>query len=252
MNKNITLAIVLSNLIFYSGIFFIVHLFFIDDNSPKSLIAILLIVAGIIGSGIPDAMINIGFEQIKISLVRYDATIKYFMFVVFITFLDSYTIIVLAITGTLFIADLVILYFIFNNIYYKNITIEMFIERLKNFDTSQLDKIIKYLWINNFAIIFFMGIHLNFTETTIMLIICIIVHFFVSEIVIKDMKFERKINNWKIRILLWGIEICMLLLAYNDKNIAVYILFAEYYVLVTDLVMERKTSIYSKKQLNLE
>lgn len=64
MNKNITTVVLWANLLFYIGIFGSVYLFLIDDNTPMWMLTILCIVVGIIGSAIPDSMINVGIEEI--------------------------------------------------------------------------------------------------------------------------------------------------------------------------------------------
>lgn len=91
MNKNITVVVLLSNLLYYVGIFFAVYLFLVDDNTPRWLLVIACIILGIVGSAIPDAMINVGIEKISIKRVRIGLLLKYFNFLICFTFLNIMT-----------------------------------------------------------------------------------------------------------------------------------------------------------------
>lgn len=248
MGKNITVVILLSNLLFYIGIFGAVYLFLMDDNTPKWLLAILCVVVGIIGSAIPDAMINVGIEQINVNLVRISMLLKYFSFLICSTFLDIITIPVIIGISLLLVGDLVMESLLLREIFGKNISITAFMERSKKLDTSPLEGTIKYLVCNILAVILFLNIHENVIEGVAMLILCVGLHGYISENVIKKMKFSSPKSKWKIRSVLWGLEAIMLILAYFEKSMAVCTIFGSYYTVVTDLIMRRKTSIFASSK----
>lgn len=244
MKKNIAVVILLSNVIFYMGIFGAVCLFLVDDNTPKWLLAILCVVIGIIGSAIPDAMINVGIEQISIRLVRIGMLVKYFSFLICLTFLDIATIPTIIGTSLLFVGDLVVESLLLRGIFGKRISITAFMERSKKMDTSPLEGTINYLACNILAILLFLNIHENVIEGVAMLMLCVGLHGYISEKVITKMNFSFPKSKWKMRSVLWGLEAIMMIFAYFEKTMTVCIVFGSYYTIVTDLILQRKTSIF--------
>lgn len=245
MNRNITIIVLLSNLLFYIGIFCAV-LFLADDNSLKWLFVILCVVIGMIGSAIPKSMINAGIVGLNVNIVRMSILIKYFILIACVTlfdFAETATIIGICI---LFAADLFAGYLLLKSIYSKHITIKAYMESIKNYDTAPVNGIVKYLFFNILCILLFSCIHENIIEVTIMLIVCISVHLFASEKIIKKMSPESGLSRYKIRVVLWCFESIMIILAYFDFNMAVYIIFSVYYTIAADLLMQYKTSIFIK------
>lgn len=80
MHRKLGWIVGLAHALFYIGIGMMIYLYFIDNNSPLWFGSILLVIVGIIGSAIPDSMINIGIEGINIQAVRWTMTLKYIVF----------------------------------------------------------------------------------------------------------------------------------------------------------------------------
>lgn len=249
MNKNVAVIILVSNVIFYFGILGTVYLFLLDDNTIKWLIALSCIIIGIIGSAIPDAMINVGIEQISVRLVRIELLIKYFVFFSCFSFLDIATIPTMAGMSIFLIGDLFVEIPLLKKLYDQNISSSMLIEKLKKSDTSPVDGVIKYLICNILAILLFLNIHdTGFGISIILLIACICLHAYISEKLIKKIKLASIKSRWRIRMVLWGLEAILLVLASFGKNIAVCAVFGSYYMIVSDLIMQRNTSIFHKNE----
>lgn len=247
MNKNMAFIVLISNLLFYIGIFLSIYLFGIDDNTYKWLIAILCIVVGMIGSAIPDAMINLGIREISIGLVQSGLIIKYLIFFICFTFLSILTIQTIIGVSVLFAVDLLVEILLLKQIYGKHIEVQIFITKLRAFDTSPIDSVLKYFLFNILGILLFVNIHENLVECILMLIVCVFLHIYTSEKIIEKIDLEFAKNRWKIRGVLWCLEVIMLILAYFDKTMVVYAVFANYYTIATDLIMQRRTSIFHKK-----
>lgn len=243
MHNKLHLVYIVSNIIFYLGICIIIYLYLVDDNTPKWLGGEILIILGIIGSAIPDMMINVGISGISISLARYAVLIKYIIFCMVITLLNHYFKSVLIISMILFILDFIFEYVLVKQIKDSSISIEAFIEKVKNYDTSAFDKIAKYLVINIIGVLILTDIYENIFGFIIATIICIVIHLYTSEKIIIHIHNE---NLWKIRILLWVIEILSIAFGLLNYRIITCSLFGLYNMVIVDLLIPKKTSIIRK------
>lgn len=247
MNKNLAFIVLISNFLFYIGIFGVIYLFGAEDNTYKWLIAILCIVVGMVGSAIPDAMINLGMGEISLGLVRGSLIIKYVIFLICFTFLSILTIPTIMGILVLLIVDLLVEILLLKQIYNKHVTAQIFITKLRAFDTSAIDSVFKYFLFQIFGIFLFLNIHENFIECILMLIVCVLLHIYTSEKLLGKINFEITNTRWKIRCVLWCLEVLMLILAYFEKTLVVSAVFANYYTIATDLIMPRRTSLFHKK-----
>lgn len=244
MNNKLHSLYIISNIIFYIGIITIIYLYVIDDNTAKWLGAEVLVIFGILGSSISDMMINVGISGISLNLVRYTLLIKYIVFCIVVTLLDNYFKPIFIISMILFVLDFTFEYILIKQIKGTSTSIETFIEKVKQYDTLAVDRVIKYIAINTIGVLILANTYENIFGFIIAAIICIIIHLYTSEKIVTYIH-DKKL--WKIRFVLWSIEILTIVFGFLNYRIITCSLFGLYYMVITDLLIPKKTSIISKK-----
>ena len=204
MNKKLYSVYIISNVFFYMGICIMIYLYTVNDNTPKWLAGEILVILGIIGSSISDMMVNVGISGISIGLVRCTFLIKYIIFCVVVALLNRYFTQVVIISMILFIVDFIFECILVKQIKACSVSIEIFVEKVKQFDTSAFDKAAKYLIANIIGVLILADTYEYISGFIIATLACIVIHLYTSEKIIMHIHNEK---SWKVRFVLWVVEV---------------------------------------------
>lgn len=243
MYKKLGWIVVLAHVLFYMGIGMMIYLYFIEDNSPLWLGGILFVVAGILGSAIPDSMINVGIEGISISATRWTMILKYIVFMGLNLFLTRFFVLISVAVAIIFAVDSFFAIKLAKETNATQILTKDFKKMLDKFDAKKIERIFKYVIANIFFVLIFLSMHENIIEFIIMMIINIAVYFFTLEKILKNLENVRKKEIRILRICLWILEVIIIFSVYCGLRMVTIGLLSTYYMVVTDITMERKTSV---------
>lgn len=249
MNKKLHSVYIISNVFFYMGICIMIYLYTVNDNTPKWLAGEILVILGIIGSSISDMMINVGISGISgisIGLVRCTFLIKYIIFCVVVALLNRYFTQVVIISMILFIVDFIFECILVKQIKASSVSIEIFVEKVKQFDTSAFDKVAKYLIANIIGVLILADTYEYISGYIIAVLACIVIHLYTSEKIIMHIHNEK---SWKVRFVLWVIEMLSIAFGLLNYRIITCSLLGLYCMVVVDLSVPKKTSLIRKEPL---
>ena len=246
MNKKLHSVYIISNVFFYMGICIMIYLCTVNDNTPKWLAGEILVILGIIGSSISDMMINVGISGISIGLVRCTFLIKYIIFCVVVALLNRYFTQVVIISMILFIVDFIFECILVKQIKACSVSIEIFVEKVKQFDTLAFDKVAKYLIANIIGVLILADTYEYISGYIIAALACIVIHLYTSEKIIMHIHNEK---SWKVRFVLWVIEMLSIAFGLLNYRIITCSLLGLYCMVVVDLLVPKKTSLIRKEPL---
>ena len=246
MNKKLHSVYIISNVFFYMGICIMIYLYTVNDNTPKWLAGEILVILGIIGSSISDMMINVGISGISIGLVRCTFLIKYIIFCVVVALLNRYFTQVVIISMILFIVDFIFECILVKQIKASSVSIEIFVEKVKQFDTSAFDKVAKYLIANIIGVLILADTYEYISGYIIAALVCIVIHLYTSEKIIMHIHNEK---SWKVTFVLWVIELLSIAFGLLNYRIITCSLLGLYCMAVVDLSVPKKTSLIRKELL---
>ena len=140
MKMKMSIITMLMSILFYLGVVAVVYLYFIDDNSYRWMIAFMLIIVGIIGYAIPEAIINVGADGISSVELRIGVGIKYVIFAITYIFLDkayNETVVIILI---LCVISIILDIILWRRIEKTEITTYEFLNLAEKIDLSVLEK----------------------------------------------------------------------------------------------------------------
>lgn len=246
--KKMDFCLLISNIIFYIGIFIVDYLYIIDNNTFMWLIAEGLTIVGIIGiCTIPDMMINNGIENISIRLVRYTIIIKYILFIILYSLLDNFFVQVNIVMILGLVIDVVLEYFLLKQIRNTNVDIYDFIRFVKQIDTACTDSVMKIFFFYAVGFIFYFNMNGSAVERIAGFVGCFILHVYVSESIIKKIRQVLKVKLYKIRLLIWALFLMTVLCVNLKYEMIVYSLIGTYWMIIVDLLQDKKTSLINRK-----
>lgn len=111
------------------------------------------------------------------------------------------------------------------------------------FETTKIEGIFKYVVANIFFVLFFLSVHENIMEFVVMMVINIAVYFYTLEKILKNLENVGKKEIRICRMFLWILEAIIIFSVYCGLRMVTIGLLGTYYMVVTDITMERKTSL---------
>lgn len=243
MKMKMSIITMLMSILFYLGVVAVVYLYFIDDNSYRWMIAFMLIIVGIIGYAIPEAIINVGADGISSVELRIGVGIKYVIFAITYIFLDkayNETVVIILI---LCVISIILDIILWRRIEKTEITTYEFLNLAEKIDLSVLEKNKKYIYIYMIGPLLFHSFHDFFVGVIVTGLGSCVLHLCMSEKIIKAIPEFSDNKRKKARIYMWLMHFLVLLISYLDYNILVYFYLGTYYAMVTDWMVGRKTTL---------
>lgn len=243
MRKKLGRIVILSHVLFYVGIGMMIYLYFVEDNSPLWLVSIIFMVTGIIGGVIPDSMINVGIEGISISSVRWTMILKYIVFMGLNLFLNRFFTLTSIVVEIIFVVDSFFAVKLAKETNATQIQMKDYKKMVDRFDTTKIERIFKFVAANIFFVLLFLSVHENIMEFVVMMVINIAVYFYTLEKILKNLENVGKKEIRICRMFLWILEAIIIFSVYCRLRMVTIGLLSTYYMVVTDITMERKTSL---------
>ena len=242
MRQGIEKVYTIFSVLFYIGILFVIYLYTIDNNTAVWIIAETMVVVGILSLVILDMLINTQLVDVRILVVRGIIINKYLIFCIVFMFLDKYYFLVNVLVGISILVALVLDVCLVKQVRKNCISVDKFINTLNEYDTSVVDKVLKYYAVYAISILLYLNIHSNLYEMGIMLIINIIVHCIVLNKVMKPIKSKAK---WKIQLTLWTVFLLTIVTATYNYSMVTYSLVGIYVMVSMDVLQKKKTSLFT-------
>jgi len=240
MKQGIEKLYIFLSVLFYIGILFVIYLYVTDNNTATWIIAEFMVVVGLMSIVIPDMLINIQMIDVRLSIVRGVILNKYLTFCIVFMFLNKYFFLVKVLVGLSILVALALDVCLVKRMQKNFLSIDKFINKLSEYDTSVVDKVLKYYVVYAISILMYLNIHSNLYEMGVMLFINIIVHAITLNKVIESVKCNEK---WKIRVMLWIVFLLTIVVATYSYNMVTYSLIGTYVMISTDLLQKKKTSL---------
>lgn len=229
MKKNmITMVALLSNLLFYCCISVSVFLYLSGDSTLKCFLAIIGAVICMFGSSIPDIMIKVGVNGISNKLSRIGILIKFFCFIVCLILLDIETKAAIIVIIALSFLDIIVEVKLLIQIAAKQMDLKELINKVDELQEKTLDNQNNYFVLIFVSTCLFTYIHETNLECAVTLGVCICLHLFILEKIIKKMKIQVLKERLKIRLMLWMFEVIMLFFAFLKRSLFMCIVYVIY------------------------
>ena len=163
-----------------------------------------------------------------------------------VALLNRYFTQVVIISMILFIVDFIFECILVKQIKASSVSIEIFVEKVKQFDTSAFDKVAKYLIANIIGVLILADTYEYISGYIIAVLACIVIHLYTSEKIIMHIHNEK---SWKVRFVLWVIEMLSIAFGLLNYRIITCSLLGLYCMVVVDLSVPKKTSLIRKELL---
>ena len=240
--------------IFMSVLFYVGIVILIMDMGMKTeFIANVMIILGILFSCIPDMVVNLDIADIDIKCHRRDLIEKLLIFLAVDFYLAKFKyVLFLVCILILCIVNVIDVYVLWKQMKSYFITKRELIEKLRNAEQKKgkkdIDKLSGYLAgiiINNAL---FVNMQENILEIIIWSVICLGIHFYLCESIIKVMKKNNgKVSPKKYRFILWSIHVLIMFVCIMKFSMICYVITGIYFMVVIDITMQNKTAIIKEK-----
>lgn len=231
------------SVVFYIGIVILT----MNMGAKSEFVANVLIMSGLLVSCIPDILINADIADIDIKRHRRDLIEKMTVFLAVYFFNKSENTLIFLCVFLLCIVNAIDVFCLWKQMIRACITKAKLVELLKNREEKNIEKLLEYLIGNSINIAIFVNMQDYMLEIIIWAVICIGVHFYLCEKILKEIKKIRKIPVNKYRFILWGIHIIIMVICIMKYSMICYVLEGIYGMIVIDVTMQNKTAIIKEK-----
>lgn len=240
--KEIASVYLVMNVLFYMGIAGLV----LDIGNGMGYIAQVLVMSGLLVSCVPDLLINMDMAEISIINHRMDLVEKVLLILISDFYVQEKNIVLILVVACIGSLNLVSVYTIFRKM--KGIDVINTIEKLKNLEDKGLEKQLGYFIGNCINVALFLNMQDSMFEIVLWGIVCIGVHFYISERIVKNLKKTRKVSANRYRVIFLGIHLAIMLVSIMQIANICYILEGIYGMVIINSTLQNKTALIKLKK----